>query len=608
MKRYDFYAHRRYSIIIIICICFFFITIKLFSVQIINNSYKLSAENNVVRKIIQYPERGWVYDRNQKLLVSNQRGHDIMVVPYQISKNIDTLLFCSLFNISKSEFENKMRSVKKYSRYKPSSFLKGITKESFAEIQENLHFFEGFYAQPKYIREYNTDAAGNIFGYIGQITKQLLKENPEYNKDDLIGITGIEKMYEQFLKGEKGVERRVVDVFGKYQGQFEDGRYDTLAKAGQDITLTIDIELQEYAEKMMLNKRGSIVAIEPNSGEILCLVSAPTYNPSMFIGKNRGLNFRKLYLDPGKPLYDRSISAAYPPGSIFKLINALIGLNEKVITPASLFKCVDGWNYKNILHVGCHQHKSPLNLRQAIAQSCNAYFCYTFDKIINTSKSSSIGLDNWYKHVKSFGLNTPFNHDFYIKKNGFIPNSEYYNNLYGKRRWGPSTCISLAIGQDALLMTPIQMANLATIIANRGYYKTPHIIKKINNSIDSIDSSFFKKIYCSIDSQYFSSVIYGMQTAIEGEFGTAKKGKLNEITICGKTGTAQNPHGEDHSIFIGFAPKKNPKIALAIYVENGGWGSDMAVPIGSLCIEKYISKEIKRIELEDYIITKSINY
>jgi len=608
MKKYDFYAHRKYSVIILVCICFIFITIKLFSIQIINHSYKLSAKNNVVRKIIQYPERGWVYDRNNKLLVSNQRGHDIMIVPYQISNDIDTLLFCKIFDISKAEFQKKIRSAKKYSNYKPSPFLKNIDKESFAEIQENLHFFKGFYAQPKYIREYNTDAAGNIFGYISQINQKLLKENPEYNKEDLIGVTGIEKMYERFLKGEKGVERRVVDVFGKYQGRFEDGRYDTLAQAGKDITLTIDIELQEYAEKLMSNKRGSIVAIEPNSGEILCLVSAPSYNPNMFVGKDRGLNFRKLYLDPGKPLYDRSISAAYPPGSIFKLINALIGLNEEVITAGTLFKCSNGWNYKNILNIGCHKHKSPLNLRQAIAQSCNAYFCSTFDKIINKSKRSSTGLNNWHTHIKSFGLNSSFNHDFYIRKRGFIPNSDYYNNLYGENRWGPSTCISLGIGQDALLMTPIQMANLATIISNRGYYKTPHIIKKINHSTDSIDASFFEKIYCSIDSQYFSSVIYGMQTAVDGKFGTAKKGKLNGVTICGKTGTAQNPHGDDHSIFIGFAPKKNPKIALAIYVEGGGWGSDMAVPIGSLCIEKYLSKEIKREKLEDYIVKKIIEY
>jgi len=608
MRKYDFYAHRRYSIILLMCICFIFILIQLFSIQIINDDYKLSAKNNVIRKIIQYPERGWIYDRNNKLLVSNQRGHDIMVIPYQVENNIDTLLFCDIFNISEFEFKKKMRAAKKYSHYKPSIFLKGIEKEIFAEIQENLHFFKGFYSQPKYIREYTTDFGGNIFGYISQITNNLLKENPKYNRDDLIGFTGVEKMYEQFLKGEKGVERSIVDVFGKYQGEFEGGGYDTLAQAGEDITLTIDIELQAYAEKIMTNKRGSIVAIEPSTGEILCLVSAPSYNPSMFVGKDRAKNFRQLYLDPGKPLYDRSISAAYPPGSIFKLINALIGLEEAVITDGSLFKCYDGWNYKNILHVGCHRHKSPLNLRQAIAQSCNAYFCSTFDKIINKERRSDNGLDNWYAHVRSFGLNTKFNNDFYIRKSGFVPNSEYYNKLYGKKRWGASTCISLGIGQDALLMTPLQMANLAAIIGNQGYYKTPHIIKEINNSIESVDSSFFKKNYCSIDSQYFRPVIYGMQTAIEGEFGTAKKGVIEGLKICGKTGTAQNPHGEDHSIFIGFAPKNNPKIALAIYVENGGWGSEMAVPIGSLCIEKYILKEVRRVKLQDNIINKSITY
>ena len=608
MRRYDFYAHRRYAIMTLICISFLFIVIKLFSIQIINKTYKLSAENNVVRKIIQYPERGWVYDRNNKLLISNQRGHDIMIVPYQVEKNIDTLLFCNIFNISQREFEQKSKQARSFSNYKPSSFLKGIEKEDFAEIQENLHFFKGFYAQPKYIREYNTNVGGNIFGYISQITNKLLQENRQYSREDLIGFTGIEKMYEKYLKGNKGVERRVVDVFGKYQGKFEEGRYDTLSRAGKDIKLTIDIELQEYAENIMQNKRGSIVAIEPTSGEILCLVSSPSYNPNMFVGNKRAGNFRKLYLDPGKPLYDRSISAAYPPGSIFKLINALIALDEKVIHAGTLFKCNNGWNYKNILNIGCHSHKSPLNLRQAIAQSCNAYFCSTFDKIINKKHKSSEGLKNWHTHVRSFGLNKQFNHDFYIRKSGFIPNEEYYNQLYGQNRWGASTCISLAIGQDALLMTPLQMANVAAIISNRGYYKTPHIIKQINNSIEDIDSLFFKKIYCSIDSNYFNPVIYGMQTAVEGQFGTAKSGKLKDFIICGKTGTAQNPHGEDHSIFIAFAPKINPEIAIAIYVENGGWGSEMAVPIGSLCIEKYLTKNITRTDLEEKILNTVISY
>tara|TARA_Y100000994_G_scaffold159072_1_gene130392 strand:- start:31567 stop:33303 length:1737 start_codon:yes stop_codon:yes gene_type:complete len=575
----------------------------------LDKSYKLSAENNIIRKIVDYPERGWVYDRNNKLLVSNARAHDIMITPYQLESNIDTALLCNIFNISNLELEKKIKKAQRYSHYKPSIFIQNINKVQFANIQEKLHLFKGFYAQPKYVREYLQKAGGNIFGYIGQINSRQLKNKPEYDHEDLIGITGIERIYEDILKGEKGVERKIVDVFGKYQGKFEDGRYDTLSKAGTDITLTIDIELQKYAEKIMSNKRGSIVAIEPKSGEILCLVSSPTYDPSLFIGQHRATNFRKLYIDPDKPLYDRAITASYPPGSIFKLINALIGLEEEVITTGTLFQCNKGWNYKSILNIGCHKHKSPLNLRQSIAQSCNAYFCSTFSNIINKESTPSKGLNKWAKHVESFGLNKIFENDFYIKKHGFIPTDAYYNKLYGSKRWGASTCISLGIGQDAILMTPLQMTNLAAIIANRGYYKTPHIIKQIHDSIMDINYlDFNKKYYCSVDSKYFSPVIYGMQTAIDGKFGTAKSGKLNDVIICGKTGTAQNPHGEDHSIFIAFAPKINPVIAIAIYVENGGWGSETAVPIGSLCIEQYINKKISRINLESQMIEKKINY
>jgi penicillin-binding protein 2 len=608
MKKHDFYAHRQYPVLIIITIAILLLLIKLFSVQIMDESYKLSAENNVVRKIIKYPERGWVYDRNNVLLISNQRAHDIMVTPYLLDSTIDTLFLCDILQISKVEFNDKMKQAKKYSHYKPSIFLKAVSKEKFADIQDKLHLFKGFYTQPRYVREYNTKSSSNIFGYIGQISKKLLEKYPNYTKEDLIGITGIEKTYEKELCGEKGVERKVVDVFGKYQSKLEDGKYDTLPKKGQDIVLTIDITLQEYAEKIMKNKRGSIVAIEPNTGEILCLVSSPNYDPSLFLGNQRSKNFTNLYLDPSKPLWDRSTSALYPPGSIFKLINALIGLQEKEITPATLFKCNKGWNYKSILHIGCHKHDSPLNLRQSIAQSCNAYYCSTFQKIIANKENSATGLDNWQQHVKSFGLNQLIHTDLHDQKMGFIPNSEYYNKKYGERRWGSSTCISLGIGQDAILMTPIQMANLASIVANKGYYKTPHIVKKINQSIDQINQDFFNKKYCSIDSIYFKPIIYGMETAVEGKHGTAKQAKLKGMKICGKTGTAQNPHGDDHSIFIGFSPRENPKIAIAVYVENGGWGSDVAAPIGSLCIEKYRTGTISRIRLENKMINKNIKY
>ena len=606
-QKYDFYEHRKFTIIFSICICFIIILTKLISIQLLNKEYILSANNNVIRKIIKYPERGWIYDRNNNLLVSNQRCHDIMVVPYQVEKNIDTLLFCDVFGISKSMFQKKMKRAKRFSNYKSSTFLENLSKEKFGDIQEKLHLFSGFYPQAKYIRNYNTSAAGNIFGYISQINLTTLRNNPDYHRNDLIGVSGIEKTYEKILKGEKGVERKTVDVHGRYKGLFNEGKHDTLAKKGLDIQISIDLTLQEYAENLMNNKKGSIVAIEPETGEVLCLVSSPNYDPNLLIGEKRNTNYRDLYLDPKKPLYDRSTSALYPPGSIFKLINALIALQEKQINSGTLVKCKKGWSYKSKLTIGCHEHNSPLNLRQSIAQSCNAYFCSTFQKIISSKKTSSEGLNSWSNYVKSFGIGKIFNDDLNNKKSGFVPNSDYYNDIYGKRRWASSTCISLGIGQDALLMTPVQMANLAAIIANKGYYITPHIIKKINYSNTQIPNEFYQKIYCNVDENYFSPIILGMQTAIEGKDGTAKSAKIEGITICGKTGTAQNPHGKDHSIFIAFAPKKNPIIAIAIYVENGGWGSEIAAPIGSLCIEKYIKGITNRGNLETKIINTKLN-
>ncbi len=604
-KKYDFYVGRKFAILISFCAVFILIIGKLFSIQILNKEYKISAQNNVIRKIIQYPERGWIYDRNGNLLVSNQRAHDIMVVPYQLSKKIDTLLFCKIFAISKEEFIKKIKKAKRYSFYKPSVFLKNISKQKFADIQEKLHLLQGFYPQPKYVRSYHSKSGGNIFGYIGQVSNNQIKTNKYYKSGDLIGITGIEKSYEKILRGEKGVERKIVDVYGKYKGAYNDGLNDTLPVKGEDIKLGLDIQLQEYADLLMTNKRGSVVAIEPQTGEILCMVSSPSYNPSLFVGKKRDKNYRNLFLDPNKPLYDRSTSALYPPGSIFKLINAIIAIQENDITAGSLFKCKEGWNFKSILHVGCHPHKSPLNLRQAIAQSCNAYFCSTFQKIISNKNSPAIGLDNWAEYTKSFGLGQTFDSDLTNTKKGHVPNSNYYNKIYGKKRWGASTCISLAIGQDALLMTPIQMANFAAIMANSGYYRTPHHMRK---KLESTNLISLDKNYCLIESKHFKPVIYGMETAVEGKYGTAKIGKLNNVKICGKTGTAENPHGEDHSIFIAFAPKENPKIAIAVYVEHGGWGSDVAVPIGSLCIDKYINNKITNIHLEEKMINLKIKY
>ena len=606
MSKHDFYLNRKYPILILTMVMFFMIMGKLFYIQIIDQSYKLSATNNAIRKIVQYPQRGWIYDRNDTLLISNQISHDIMVVPYLIDNPIDTLLLCDIFNISKADFQKKIESAKKYSHYKPSVFLKSLTVEDFGNIQDKLHRAKGFYKQPRYIRSYHTSSGGHIFGYVGQITNSLLAKYPDYSRNDLIGITGLEKTYEKELRGEKGVKRMIVDVFGIPQGSLEDGKYDTIPKNGKEIQLTIDLALQEYGEKIMGNKRGSIVAIEPKTGEILCLISSPAYDPKMFLGNKRSANFRSLYLNPAKPLWDRSTSGLYPPGSIFKLINALIGLQENQIAPSTTFKCNNGWDYKD-LHIACHKHKSPLNLREAIAQSCNAYFCSTFANIMSAKKSSSKSLNNWEMYTKSLGLNKLLHNDLHQEKSGFIPNSNYYDKQYGENRWSYSYIVSLGIGQDAILMTPIQMANLATLISNRGYYKTPHIVKAIDKSNKNINPHFSEKIYSNIDSIYFEYVIYGMETAIEGKDGTAQLAQIKGITLCGKTGTVQNS-GDDHSVFIGFAPKKNPEIAIAVFVENGGWGGETAAPIASLCIEKYLTQEVNRKWLETEIIEKKIEY
>lgn len=608
MVKYDLYTNRKYTITIFIVILFVLIIAKLFYIQIIDESYKMSAENNTLRQKVNYPERGLIYDRNNNLLVANIKAYDIMIIPKQVDKNIDTIAFCKDFNLSQNKFKEKLINAKKNSNYKPFIFIKGLTEEEFAPIYVHLHKYKGFFAQPRYIREYHTKHGGNIFGFISKISSEKLKKNTNYHKEDFIGTDGLEKQYENILKGEKGEKWYEVNVYGQETGSYQERKYDLPAQPGSNIQISIDINLQEYAEKIMSGKRGSIVAIEPNSGEILCLASSPSYDPYLLIpNKKRSENYKILKNNPGLPLWNRSTYAPYPPGSIFKLINALIGLQENEINPNTVFKCEDGWNFKKRLNIGCHEHDSPLNLNQAIAQSCNAYFCSTFQRIMSHKSTPASSLDNWNKHVNSFGLNENFKNDVSNKARA-IPNSNYYNKKYGKNKWSSSYIISLGIGQGELIMNPLQMANLAAIIANQGYYKTPHIIKEINGSTKNINPLFYEKKYCTIDSIYFKPIIEGMQTVVEGKHGTAKIAKINNITICGKTGTAENSSGKDHSIFIAFAPKKNPKIAICVYVENGGWGSDLAAPIASLCIEKYINKEIVREQLEKKMIYKNIKY
>lgn len=576
----------------------------LFSIQVIDDSYKLSADNNVIKAVTLYPERGYIYDRSGELLVSNQRAYDLMVTPRQV-KNIDTLALCSLLDIELDYFVRRFEKAEKYSRHRASILLKEISKQTAVKLQEQLYDYPGFYLHERTMRDYPHKAAANVLGYVSQVPDYILKKDLGYKKNDNYGVSGVENSYEDVLKGTQGVQYMVRDVWNRNMGSFQNGKYDSTAVNGKDIELSIDIKLQAYAEQLMLNKKGSVVAIEPSSGEILSLVSSPTYDPNLLIGRSRSSNYNMMFKDENKPLFDRSLLAEYPPGSTFKLVNALIGLQEDVIYPGSQFKCEEGWRFSPKLKVGCHPHKSPLNLKQSIAQSCNAYYCNTFRRIIEKYPSSKIGYDNWRDHVLSFGLGNYLNNDLSTGTPGRVPTVDFYNRQYGENGWKAPTVISLSIGQDALVVSPIQMGNMCAAIANRGYYYTPHIVRKIDNKMID-DSTYTKPKHTTVNRKHYNTVIDAMERVFTSKHGTAKTAKVKGIEICGKTGTAENSHGEDHSIFIAFAPKENPQIALAVYVENGGWGSTWAAPIASLMIEKYLTGTIVNTDREAFILNGNL--
>ena len=578
--------------------------LRLINIQIIDSSYKLSANNNVIKAVKLYPERGYIYDRNGTLLVSNQRAFDLMVIPRQVKK-MDTLTFCRIIDIEKDYFDNQLKKATRYSRNRASIFIKEVSKQTAAKIQEQLYQFSGFYLQERTMREYPEKSAAHLLGYVSQVPDYILKKNDYYKKNDNYGMTGVENSYEKELRGTQGVKYVIRDVWNAPKGSFQNGKYDSIAVNGKDLELTIDNELQKYAEQLMQNKKGSIVAIEPGTGEILALVSSPYYDPNLLIGRSRSPNFNRMYKDANKPLFDRSLLAEYPPGSTFKLLNALIGLQEDVIYSGTRFSCDMGWRFSPKLKIGCHAHDSPLNLTESIAQSCNAYFCNTFRRIIEKYNNAEKGYDNWRNHILSFGLGNFLNNDLYTGKKGRVPSVDFYNRQYGKKRWKAPTVISLAIGQDALVVSPIQMANMCAAIANRGYYFTPHIVRKIDGKVLT-DSTFTVAKQTSIDEKHFKTIIYGMEKVFTGKYGTAKTAQVKNIEICGKTGTAENPHGEDHSIFIAFAPKDKPQIAIAVYIENGGWGSTWAAPIASLIIEKYLTGQVNNTEREHFILSGNL--
>ena len=580
----DLFATRKYFIIAIIIIASVALIVKLFIIQVVKDTYRLSADNNVLRYVTQYPARGLIYDRNGKLIVFNQAAYDLMVVPAQTSK-MDTALFCEDLGITREIFLERMKAARSYSARAPSIFLKQISAESYARFQEKIFMFPGFYVQPRTLRKYSKPVAAHILGYVSEVDEAQIKKDPYYKPGDYIGKLGIEEAYEKELRGTKGVKIFLVDVYSRIKGSYASGEMDTAAIQGTDIVSGIDLDLQEYGEKLMKNKTGSIVAIEPASGEILALVSSPCYDPELLVGRVRSENFTKLSADTLLPLFNRAFMASYPPGSTFKPVNGLIALQEKVIVPSTTFGCSNGY-----LFVGCHSHASPLNLKGGIMNSCNSYFCQTFRRILENPSYSSIAeaYEKWRSYLTQFGFGKKLETEFVNELPGLIPASTYFDRYHGKNGWKALTVISLAIGQGEIGTTPLQMANMTSAIANRGYYFTPHIVRSLGNGKE-IDQRFRVKHRIDIDSANFEEVILGMEAAVNGGAGaTARIAAMPDIIVCGKTGTAENPHGEDHSVFIAFAPKDDPKIAIAVYVENSGFGATYAAPVASLMIEKYL--------------------
>lgn len=569
---------------------------RLFYLQVYRDDLKLSARNNVVRQERIYPGRGLIYDRDGRLLVGNQSAYDLMVIPHQIEL-ADSADLARLLRISHADFKRRLEKARRYSRLKPSVFMRQISDDHFAQIREYLHRFEGFFPQKRILREYQYPHAANVLGFIGEASDRFIRNNPHYHSGDLIGKSGIEKSYEEVLRGKTGVRYKMVDVHNRVKGAFKGGAFDTLPQPGSDLTSSIDIELQRYGEALMQNKRGSIVAIEPATGEILSLVTAPSYDPNLLVGRERSKHYNELYADSiNKPLYDRGLLAQYPPGSPFKVINALVALEEGAITPRTSHVCHHGFHWGR-LHVACHCGTSyPLDLIKGISKSCNNYFCRIFKATIESYPRAQEGLNAWAEKVKSFGLGQFLDNDLPTGRRGFVPTATYFDEAFGYTGWKAVSVISLAIGQGELVLTPIQMANMTAAIANRGFYYTPHIVKGIDGSPLAADNPLREKKETLVDSSHFPVVIKAMRKVFET--GTARWSAHDSIPMCGKTGTAQNPHGQDHSIFIAFAPPKNPQIALSVVVENGYWGSRWAAPMASLMIEKYLTGEVDRPRLE----------
>ncbi len=587
---------KKQVIILIFATVFAIYWLRLFYIQIVDDKYRVSASNNAFRYKIQYPGRGLMYDRNGELLVYNEPIYDLIVVPMQVEEDINWNLLSKILQISVEDCKERLKKARRFSRYASSVFEKQISKEMYGYLQEYLHSFNGFYIQSRTLRRYPKSIAAHVLGSVGEIDEKELVDNPYYVAGDYIGKSGLEKYYEDELRGKKGVNVVMVDVNNRERGSYKEGKYDSVSIPGNTLYTTLDLVLQEYAEELMKNKRGSIVAIEPSTGEVLTYVSSPTYDPNLLVGRVRSANYLKLLNDPSKPLFDRAIMAPYPPGSIFKLAQALIGMQQGVITPNFAFACD-----KSL--VGCHNHPSAMCVQDGIKMSCNPYFYGVFRKIImqgednNRFIDSKLGLEKWQKYMRSFGFGSQLGLDIANVKSGLIPGTEYYDKRYGKLQWAFSTIYSLSIGQGEVGLIPLQMANMASIIANKGYYYTPHLVRFIGDDshIHKVDTL---RHYADIDSSWYKYVIKGMYGAVHEAGGTAGRARIQNIAVCGKTGTSQNPHGKDHAVFIAFAPMDNPKIAISVFIENAGFGGTWSAPIASLLIEKYLTRKVERIDLE----------
>lgn len=578
--------------------------VRLFGLQVLDDRYKTYADNNAFLNKTIYPSRGLMYDRNGELIVYNQPAYDVMMIPRDVQA-FDTLDFCSTLNITREQLLQRIDDMKHksgYSTYTPQVLLTHLSAQDYGRLQEKLYRFPGLYIQKRILRQYNHLAAANVLGNIREVSPADIERDPYYQRGDYCGDLGVEKSYDEYLRGIKGVEVLIRDNQGRIKGSYLDGAMDVAPVSGRNLKLSLDIDLQQYAESLMVNKIGAVVAIEPSTGEILAMVSSPTYDPTRLIGRQRGTNYSELVNDRYKPLFDRSLMGAYPPGSTFKPGQGLILLQEGIVNLSTAYPCSHGF-VSGGLRVGCHSHGSPINLKPALQTSCNAYFCWGFKALVDKRSkygTSAEAFEVWKHHLVSMGYGYRLGVDLPSEGRGFIPNAQFYNRIYGEGRWSANTIISVAIGQGEILATPLQIANVAATIANRGWFITPHVVKEIEDTV--IDAQYLQRRYPTIDARWYDEVAEGMRMAVTG--GTCRLAALPDIEVAGKTGTAQNPHGRDHSAFIGFAPYDNPKIAVCAYIENAGFGATYGVPIGSLVIERYLKGKIspERRHLEDRML------